>query len=192
MFYSNKIRIQLWSAWNISILMRQRGCHVVMKLTWHCHVCNAISLETNFKMTSKLKKNGGAGKNFKGFQHLSTIMTFLGGVSYEEFKKIFANNKNVIEEFVLENSNIETLEKWVEEKSSKVNKQPKTSRGANQLKNWKVIWTKRILIFSTPQSFFPSLYLVSTRPNLIKARSYKKCWHSWRERTKLVLMRWRH
>ena len=63
----------------------------------------------------------------------------LGGVSYEEFKKIFANNKNVIEEFVLENSNIETLEKWVEEKSSKVNKEPKTSRGANQLKNWKVI-----------------------------------------------------
>ena len=90
-------------------------------------------------MTSRLKKNGGAGKNFKGFQHLSICLTFLGGVSYEEFKKIFANNKNVIEEFVLENSNIETLEKWVEEKSSKVNKQPKTSRGANQLKNWKVI-----------------------------------------------------
>ena len=90
-------------------------------------------------MTSKLKKNGGAGKTFKSFQQFSTVMTFLGGVSYEEFKKIFANNKNVIEEFVLENSNIETLEKWVEEKSSKVNKQPKTSRGANQLKNWKVI-----------------------------------------------------
>ena len=107
---------------------------------------------------------------FKGFQYFSTV-TFLGGVSYEEFKKIFANNKNVIEEFVLENSNIETLEKWVEEKSSKVNKEPKTSRGANKLKNWKVIGTKRVLIFS-PLSFF---LLVSTRPNLIKARSYKKC-----------------
>ena len=89
----------------------------------------------------------GSSKYFKGFPSFSTV-TFLGGVSYEEFKKIFANNKNVIEEFVLENSNIETLEKWVEEKSSKVNKEPKTSRGANKLKNWKVIWTKRILIFS--------------------------------------------
>ena len=96
----------------------------------------------------------GSSKNFKGFQYFSTV-TFLGGVSYEEFKKIFANNKNVIEEFVLENSNIETLEKWVEEKSSKVNKEPKTSRGANKLKNWKVIWTKRVLIFS-PLSFFLS------------------------------------
>ena len=80
----------------------------------------------------------GSRKNFKDLQYFSTVK-FLGGLSYEEFKKIFANNKNVIEEFVLENSNIETLEKWVEEKSSKVNKEPKTSRGANQLKNWKVI-----------------------------------------------------
>ena len=80
----------------------------------------------------------GSSKIIKDLHYFSTVK-FLGGLSYEEFKKIFANNKNVIEEFVLENSNIETLEKWVEEKSSKVNKEPKTSRGANQLKNWKVI-----------------------------------------------------
>ena len=142
MFYSNKNSVMILFCMkylNSDETARLSCCHDI-NVTLSCgHVCNVISLEKNFKMTSKLKKNGGAGKNIKGFQHWTTFMTFLGGVSYEEFKKIFANNKNVIEEFVLENSNIETLEKWVEEKSSKVNKQPKTSRGANQLKNWKVI-----------------------------------------------------
>ena len=60
------------------------------------------------------------------------------GLSYEDFKKLFANNKNIIEEFVLENTNIETLETWVEQKSKKLNQQPTPSRGASQLSKWKV------------------------------------------------------
>ena len=63
---------------------------------------------------------------------------FSDGITYEDFKKIFANNKSVIEDFVLENTDVETLEKWVEEKAKKVNKEPKPSRGENKLKNWKV------------------------------------------------------
>ena len=69
-----------------------------------------------------------------------------GGVSYEDFKKLFANNKNIIEEFVLENTNIETLETWVEQKSKKLNKQPTPSRGANQLNKWKVL---KLLLIKT-------------------------------------------
>ena len=69
------------------------------------------------------------------------MIVSLDGVTvtnYEDFKKLFANNKNIIEEFVLENTNIETLESWVEQKSKKVNKQAKPTRGAHQLKDWKV------------------------------------------------------
>ena len=68
-------------------------------------------------------------------------VVFLGGLSsYDEFKKVFANNKKLIEEFVLESSEVpvETLENWVEKKAKKTNKQPKPSRGANQLNCWKV------------------------------------------------------
>ena len=67
----------------------------------------------------------------------------LGGInSYDEFKKVFANHKKLIEEFVVENDAlaVSTVENWVEMKAKKTNKQPKPSRGANQLNTWKVEW----------------------------------------------------
>ena len=35
---------------------------------------------------------------------------------------------------------VSTVENWVEMKAKKTNKQPKPSRGANQLNTWKVEW----------------------------------------------------
>ena len=83
----------------------------------------------------------------KDFQPIYPRVCFADGVTYEDFKKLFANNKNVIEEFVLENAGLERLESWVEEKCRRVNKQPKPSRGSNQLRQWKV-GAKNNLIFS--------------------------------------------
>ena len=69
------------------------------------------------------------------------MFTSQGGISsYDEFKKVFANNKKLIEEFVVESDmmSMETLENWVEMKAKRTNQQPKPSRGANQLNGWKV------------------------------------------------------
>ena len=69
------------------------------------------------------------------------MFTLQGGISsYDEFKKVFANNKKLIEEFVVESDmmSMETLENWVEMKAKRTNQQPKPSRGANQLNGWKV------------------------------------------------------
>ena len=49
-------------------------------------------------------------------------------MTYEEFKQIFSSNLNVVEEYVLENSCVETIEKWTQKKAKKLNKkqnQPK-------------------------------------------------------------------
>ena len=50
------------------------------------------------------------------------MFTSQGGISsYDEFKKVFANNKKLIEEFVVESDmmSMETLENWVEMKAKK-------------------------------------------------------------------------
>ena len=52
---------------------------------------------------------------------------------YEEFTKIFSSNMNVVEEYVLENSSVETIEKWTQKKAKKLNKKAKPSRGKNIL-----------------------------------------------------------
>ena len=43
-------------------------------------------------------------------------------MTYEEFKQIFSSNLNVVEEYVLENSCVETIEKWTQKKAKKLNK----------------------------------------------------------------------
>ena len=54
-----------------------------------------------------------------------------GGInSYDEFKKVFANHKKLIEEFVVENEAlaVSTVENWVEMKAKKTNKQGETNQ----------------------------------------------------------------
>ena len=65
-------------------------------------------------------------------------MMFEGGISYEEFKRIFSSNMQVVEEFVLDNSSVETIENWTQKKAKKMNKRAKPTRGKNTLENWKV------------------------------------------------------
>ena len=60
-----------------------------------------------------------------------------GVISYEDFKKLFANNKNVIEEFVLENTSLETLESWYEQKAVKSEPEPPSTK-SHHLDSWKV------------------------------------------------------
>ena len=61
-----------------------------------------------------------------------------GGITYEEFKKIFSSNMNVVEDFILENSSVETIEKWTQKKAKKLNKKAKPTQGKNTLETWKV------------------------------------------------------
>ena len=44
----------------------------------------------------------------------------------------------VVEEFVLDNSSVETIENWTQKKAKKMNKRAKPTRGKNTLENWKV------------------------------------------------------
>ena len=69
-------------------------------------------------------------------------VSLIGGISYEQFKKIFASNKSVVEEFVAENTPLETIESWVQKKAKSTKKQTKPSRGLNTLAKWKVIVNK--------------------------------------------------
>ena len=55
-------------------------------------------------------------------------------MTYEEFKKIFSSNMNVVEDYVLEKSSAETIEKW----TKKLNKKAKPTRGKNTLETWNV------------------------------------------------------
>ena len=99
----------------------------------------------------------GPGLFFKVFFYQFVLYILPGGLnSYDEFKKVFANNKKLIEEFVLESNEVpvETLEGWVEKKAKKTNKQPKPSRGANQLNNWKVGETGAVSSISYRVSIF--------------------------------------
>jgi hypothetical protein len=59
-------------------------------------------------------------------------------MTYEEFKKIFSSNTNVVEEYVLENSSVETIVKWTQKKAKKLNKNAKPTRGKNTFETWKV------------------------------------------------------
>ena len=45
---------------------------------------------------------------------------------------------NVVEDYVLENSSVETIEKWTQKKAKKLNKKAKPTRGKNTLETWKV------------------------------------------------------
>ena len=61
-----------------------------------------------------------------------------GVISYEDFKKLFANNKNIIEEFVLENTSLETLESWYEQKVAvRAEPEPPLTK-SHHLDSWKV------------------------------------------------------
>ena len=66
-------------------------------------------------------------------------ISLLGGITYEEFKKIFSSNLNVLEDYVLENTSVDTIEKWTHKKAKKLNKKAKPTRGKNTLDNWKVM-----------------------------------------------------
>ena len=46
---------------------------------------------------------------------------------------------NVLEDYVLENTSVDTIEKWTHKKAKKLNKKAKPTRGKNTLDNWKVI-----------------------------------------------------
>ena len=46
---------------------------------------------------------------------------------------------NVLEEYVLENTSVDTIEKWTHKKAKKLNKKAKPTRGKNTLDAWKVL-----------------------------------------------------
>ena len=46
---------------------------------------------------------------------------------------------NVLEDYVLENTSVDTIEKWTHKKAKKLNKKAKPTRGKNTLDNWKVV-----------------------------------------------------
>ena len=45
---------------------------------------------------------------------------------------------DILEEYILENSSVETIEKWMQKKAKKLNKKSKPTRGKNTLDSWKV------------------------------------------------------
>ena len=68
---------------------------------------------------------------------MKDIKSLDGTIEYEEFKRIFSKNKNVLQEFVLENYDLDTIEEWSQKKASKLKKKAKRTRGKNKLDSWK-------------------------------------------------------
>ena len=61
-----------------------------------------------------------------------------GTVSYDDFKKLFNNkNQRILQEFVLENYDFDTIEDWAQKKAKKSKKSAKKSRGKNKFDSWK-------------------------------------------------------
>ena len=60
-----------------------------------------------------------------------------GTVSYDDFKKLFNKNQKILQEFVLENYDLDTIEDWAQNKAKKSKKSAKKSRGKNKFESWK-------------------------------------------------------
>ena len=60
-----------------------------------------------------------------------------GTVSYDDFKKLIKKNQRILQEFVLENYNFDTIEDWAHKKAKKSKKSAKKSRGKNKFESWK-------------------------------------------------------
>ena len=60
-----------------------------------------------------------------------------GTVSYDDFKKLFNKNQKILQEFVLENYDLDTIEDLAQKKAKKSKKSAKKSRGKNKFESWK-------------------------------------------------------
>ena len=69
----------------------------------------------------------------------SGVQSIDGTIDYEEFKRIFNKNKIVLQDFVLENYDLDTIEDWTQKKAAKLKKKAKKTRGKHKFDNWKVL-----------------------------------------------------
>ena len=60
-----------------------------------------------------------------------------GTVSYDDFKKFFTTNQRMLQELVLENYDLGTIEDWAHKKAKKSKKVAKKRRGKNKFESWK-------------------------------------------------------
>ena len=58
-------------------------------------------------------------------------------MSYEDFKKLFNKNQRILQELVLDNYDLGTIEDWAHKKAKKSKKSAKKSRGKNKFESWK-------------------------------------------------------
>ena len=68
---------------------------------------------------------------------MKDVRSLDGTIEYEEFKRIFSKNKHVLQEFVLENYDLDTIEEWTQKKATKLKKKAKRTRGKHKLDTWK-------------------------------------------------------
>ena len=58
-------------------------------------------------------------------------------VSYDDFKKLFTKNQRLLQELVLENYDLSTIEDWAQKKAKKSKKSVKKSCRKNKFESWK-------------------------------------------------------
>ena len=56
----------------------------------------------------------------------------------DEMKELLSSNPDLLEQFVLENTDLETLERWMQKRAKSLNQPIKPARGKNKLAKWKV------------------------------------------------------
>ena len=56
----------------------------------------------------------------------------------DEMKELLSCNQDLLEQFVLENTDLETLERWMQKRAKSLNQPIKPARGKNKLAKWKV------------------------------------------------------
>ena len=71
------------------------------------------------------------------FNHNILFSGLDGTVVYDDFKRLLSKNQRILQEFVLQNYNLDTIEEWANQKAKKTKKSAKKSRGKNKFESWK-------------------------------------------------------
>ena len=59
-------------------------------------------------------------------------------MTMDEMRELLSSNQDLLEQFVLENTDLETIEKWMQKRAKSLNQPIKPARGKNKLTTWKV------------------------------------------------------
>ena len=88
-------------------------------------------------------------------------MQFIGNCVYgknastvEDLKELLASNPDMLERFIVEAVNLETLERWLQKKTEMMNLPSRLTSGKNKLADWKVI---TMTITMTMTMFVPTV-----------------------------------